>query len=347
MTSPPFLAPSAAATLLVAMLGFTLACTSETPTPSKDMEPSAQEIELPLGIWQRIPGEGTESAPDWETVLAIFPDELIWASPQKVHRVSPIIELGETFILASSWGDRLHIKTELKEDRTLQLSWTSTVTPFQLEANEKNYRYRRLNRRPACLDTDPLPIPTPTALEPLQLSNLQQELLARGERDQEVRAFAQSDQPITPEHLAEMRQVDQDNTSWIKEVISRVGWIDSERFGKEASSKAFLLVQHSGDLPLMQGVLPLILLDVEAGRQSGQYYALLYDRTELNLGRLQRYGSQLSWNQDGPYVAPLEDPSKVDERRAALGMSTLVDYVSFAASQGSDGNTMPPVLSHF
>ena len=43
----------------------------------------------------------------------------------------------------------------------------------------------------------------------------------------------------------------------------------------------------------------------------------------------QRYGSQLM---DGPggelVVAPMEAPEEVDERRAALGLETLAEYLS-------------------
>ncbi len=59
--------------------------------------------------------------------------------------------------------------------------------------------------------------------------------------------------------------------------------------------------------------------------QAGWGYALLFHRTQLRLGRKQRYGSQRVGDKDSRVVAPLEDPEHVDTRRAALGLGPLGD----------------------
>jgi len=122
--------------------------------------------------------------------------------------------------------------------------------------------------------------------------------------------------------------IDAENTAYVKKLIEEVGWIDGRRFGKEASNTAFLIVQHSGDLRLMLTALPEIEKDVKTGQADGQGFALLYDRTQIMLGRPQRYGSQLARNSNGQVqMLPLEDRSKVDEFRQSLHMQPLAEYL--------------------
>lgn len=66
------------------------------------------------------------------------------------------------------------------------------------------------------------------------------------------------------------------------------------------------------------------------GEVDSEHVAYLTDRVLVGEGKPQRYGTQLE-NKDGnltPY--PLEDPETVDERRRAVGMSPLAEYLKFA-----------------
>jgi len=174
--------------------------------------------------------------------------------------------------------------------------------------------------------------PPPPPLEPFPLGAarpvpaevadaIRTELATRRERDQEVRK--------DPARRAEMPEVDSDNTAWLRRTVGEWGWIDTERFGAPAAGAAFLLVQHSGDLPLMLAALPEIEREVHAGRLDGQDFALLFDRLQVMQERPQRYGTQIieDPNGEGWIVAPLEDPAGVDARRAGLGLEPLADYL--------------------
>jgi hypothetical protein len=166
---------------------------------------------------------------------------------------------------------------------------------------------------------------------------VQEELAKRLQADQEVRKdLLKGNDPERlkdPAKLQAMMKVDAANTAYLVGLVKEVGWIDVERFGVEAANAAFLLVQHSGDLPLMVAVLPLIEKDVKTKRLDGEPYALLYDRLQLMLGGKQRYGTQLGANdKDEPVVAALEDRAKVDQYRKELGMTPLADYLKLFES---------------
>lgn len=85
----------------------------------------------------------------------------------------------------------------------------------------------------------------------------------------------------------------------------------------------------------MLAVLPELKRDVDAGRMDADTYVLLFDRLQLALGRLQRFGSQVATDETGALVVlPVEDPSKVDALRRDRGLIPLKEYVHvFGASE--------------
>ncbi|MHC4134388.1 MAG: DUF6624 domain-containing protein [Planctomycetota bacterium] len=168
---------------------------------------------------------------------------------------------------------------------------------------------------------EPLALGARGALDESEVAKIQGELARRRTLDQDVRR----DRSRHPE----MAKVDADNTAYLKGVVTDIGWIDVERFGRQAADAAFLLVQHSGELPLMLAALPEIEKDVRAGRAYAQNFALLYDRTQLMTGGKQRYGSQVRENDAGELaVYRLEDPDRVDAFRRELGLGPLRDYLA-------------------
>lgn len=180
---------------------------------------------------------------------------------------------------------------------------------------------RRKNAPPPPPRIVPLTLGTRREVAADEVDKIRDELGRRRTVDQAVRR----DRSRHPE----MAEVDADNTAYIKEVVKDVGWIDVARFGQGAADAAFLLVQHSGDLPLMLAALPEIEKDVRAGKAHGQNFALLYDRTQLMSGGKQRYGTQVTENEDGKLVVrKLEDPDHVDARRKELGMRPLRAYLA-------------------
>ena len=191
---------------------------------------------------------------------------------------------------------------------------------------------------PLALRVPAYELPDDVELDEETRAVLTDDLRSRRAEDQRVRT--------NPSAQGEMSRVDEDNTEFLVAVIQEVGWIDATRFGAETSEAAFLLVQHSSDLRLLQTALPWIQADVEAGLLRGQPYALLFDRLRLNLGYPQRYGSQLGGTADGEYVLmPCEDFDRVDELRAALGMGPLADYLKLFEEDGEPVRRAEEVLS--
>jgi len=208
----------------------------------------------------------------------------------------------------------------------------------------KTRRLEKLKSKPASLSLS-LALPPPKPLPEEMVLSIQREIRLRYESDQALQRPDPSGHKEPPTWLINSSSsLPEDreregfqvmatdrlgaNAEYMRKLVQEIGWVDARRFGYPTSANAFFLVQHSRDLPLMLTVLPRIKEDAVAGLVSGENYALLYDRTQLRLGRLQRFGSQVARNAAGEwFVLPLEEPQGVDARRKEWGLQLLRDYV--------------------
>lgn len=159
------------------------------------------------------------------------------------------------------------------------------------------------------------------------------EVVGMGETDQKAREwiqrFAELDTAAIPKYAAAMDSVDRANTERLKTIIDQHGWPSKPRVGSEAAEAAFLIVQHALHDPVFQKeYLAFLEEEYQGGRGPGEAVALLADRTRQHEGKLQLYGTQLSMKGGKWTLDPIEDEAQVDERRAALGMMPLAEYVA-------------------
>ena len=162
---------------------------------------------------------------------------------------------------------------------------------------------------------------------------LRRELLEMRERDQEVRKtifgrYAYGE-PRSPEDSAWFKAVDAENTRRMQEIIAQHGWPGLSEVGEDGAGAAWILVQHADGLPDFQKrCLELIRAAVEAGEASGGNLAYLTDRVRIAGGLPQLYGTQGRWSEDGELgLWEIEDAATVDERRAALGLEPVAEYL--------------------
>jgi hypothetical protein len=110
--------------------------------------------------------------------------------------------------------------------------------------------------------------------------------------------------------------------------------------GEPASHAAWLLAQHADRDPEFQRqCLDLLVAAATAGEASPCDVAYLTDRVYLAEGRPQEYGTQVT-ARDGRWVPRrLRDPDHIDDRRSAVGLEPLADYLTrFGEAQP---NTLP------
>jgi hypothetical protein len=172
---------------------------------------------------------------------------------------------------------------------------------------------------------------------------LRRELLARAEEDQRVRRLvappAGQYEVRLPDDLAEeWRRVDTGNASWLDELLATRGWPGRTLVGADGAEAAWLLAQHADrDPELQQSFLEALRGAVAAGEASRANLAYLEDRVRVHEGRPQLYGTQFTVTDGefGPY--PIEDPARLDERRADAGLDPFAAYEELMRGGRTEG----------
>lgn len=173
--------------------------------------------------------------------------------------------------------------------------------------------------------------------------SLKAELLVVYDTDQTIRLKLDSLFSANPkeESLLKQRLIDSvqylidsipyyDSINLIKvtRIISKYGWLSEKEVGDKANRAIFLVIQHT-PFRAQKKLIPVVEKALKEGRLKPSAYALFKDRVLLRQGLKQIYGSQISFDRKSgePFVAPLEDPDHVDERRKSVGLGPLADYV--------------------
>lgn len=121
-------------------------------------------------------------------------------------------------------------------------------------------------------------------------------------------------------------------------ILDQYGWPSNIEFGTGVERAMFLLLQHSDlDVDLQLRGLKVLKEKVDAGKLEKPFqYAYLYDRVGLKVRGRQKYGSQVECI-DGEYYqpSPLEEPEKLDELRAEMGMVPIQEYLAMVPGCGN------------
>ncbi len=148
---------------------------------------------------------------------------------------------------------------------------------------------------------------------------LRQELLELAKADQAARLAWLADRSANE---ARLQEVDNRSAARLRDIVAARGWPGRSLVGADGAWAAWLLAQHADhDRSLQAMCLGLIEAAVRVGEADPQ--PCLQDRVAVAEGRPQRYGTQFN---DHGEPEPIEDPEQIDERRQAVGLSTLAAH---------------------
>ena len=91
------------------------------------------------------------------------------------------------------------------------------------------------------------------------------------------------------------------------------------------------MVQHSDHNPDFQKeVLEKMKIEVDKGNAKPGNYGLLVDRVQLNTGKKQVFGTQVTYNMETGQAYPrdLEDSLHVNKRRKSIGLKPIEEYLN-------------------
>lgn len=153
------------------------------------------------------------------------------------------------------------------------------------------------------------------------------ELTDMAAADHQSAVYANSDD--FSEQLA-WRRLTARHADRLSEIMNEYGWPTADMVGEDAARAAWLIAQHADrQLDVQRRALQLMQQAVSAGAVGPREVAFLRDRTLVNEGRKQVYGTQIAGVKGGtPVPWPCEEPERMDELRAEVGIEPFDDYVA-------------------
>ena len=119
-------------------------------------------------------------------------------------------------------------------------------------------------------------------------------------------------------------------------IVDQYGFPGYDVVGKETSNHFFILVQHCDDDSLFQQrALSLMKPQVDQNNADGKGFAYLTDRVLVNGGKLQLYGTQLSYEAGREGKAMCQGVRcvlELDQRRAKVGLEPIRSYLDKATA---------------
>ncbi|MFJ8886586.1 DUF6624 domain-containing protein [Streptomyces sp. NPDC102402] len=161
-----------------------------------------------------------------------------------------------------------------------------------------------------------------TAAEPLR-PDLARELIARATQSAARRAKRLRNQ-LDAVQLGQDRHADHADAKVMRRVLAEHDWPGHRLVGAEAARAAWSLALHADDdADFQRAATTLLERAVQDGDARVQHWAHLYDRTLVNSGRPQEFGTQRVLTTSGVELCPVRAPDSLDQRRASIGLSPI------------------------
>ncbi|WP_394620192.1 DUF6624 domain-containing protein [Lentzea sp. JNUCC 0626] len=153
--------------------------------------------------------------------------------------------------------------------------------------------------------------------------DLRRELLHRYAKDEESRFAWWVDR--SEANRQRVRQVDRENTPWLKEIVRQRGWPGIALVGAEAAEAAWSLILHADlDRAFQLDCVDLLAVEVTGGAAPAKHLAHLEDRVRVHTGRPQIFATLVWTDDEGRAIAySTVDTDTVRQRRADWGLADL------------------------
>ena len=122
-------------------------------------------------------------------------------------------------------------------------------------------------------------------------------------------------------------KINNQNLRDLDSIINKYGYPQKTVVGGIASQTPFFVIQHA-DIDVQKRYLPMMKKAAKEKEMSRAAFAYLTDRINLQDGKKQIYGTQITQKEDGTYlVQDLKEPEKVNKRRKAVGLPPIEGYL--------------------
>lgn len=142
----------------------------------------------------------------------------------------------------------------------------------------------------------------------------------------------------------EMAELHNRNAKVLDKIIDTIGYPTINKVGKDASSAAWLVIQHSiGQPEFMRKCVKLLKNLVKENQADVINLAYLTDRIAVFENNPQLYGTQFDWDENGE-LSPnhFDELIKVNQRRKSIGLNTLEEQTEVIRKQAKLENQSSP-----
>lgn len=124
------------------------------------------------------------------------------------------------------------------------------------------------------------------------------------------------------------QEITKENYSNMQQLIKTYGWPKYSTVGELAADAPLLVINHHESDDIRKEYLEQIKQSCLNKEGSCMEYAKIQDRILVNEDQLQVYGMQFRYNSERKLEPfPIKDPEYVDQRRTAIGLEPLKDYL--------------------
>jgi hypothetical protein len=140
--------------------------------------------------------------------------------------------------------------------------------------------------------------------------------------------------------MEKMSQTDREHRAALEAIFVKYGVPTYRMVGPQAASDFVTMIQHQSPEFRIR-VLPMLKANVDAGQADPGSYATVFDRSQTDAGKKQKYGENLTCDKEHPklHTGPIEDEHNVNQRRAAIGLMRLELYAQLVV--GMTPNVCP------
>lgn len=158
--------------------------------------------------------------------------------------------------------------------------------------------------------------------------DLRLRLIDLGDQDQAVRRYDMDRLTNAQQRMVmeQMKATDRQLTAQLKEIVAEKGWPTVRMVGVHACEDAARVLVHSPDREFQRKLVPVVEKLADKGEIVGATMAPLIDQFLLADGKPQRFGTQYAVKDGKAVFEPVEDPAKLDERRAAWVLPPISEY---------------------
>jgi len=124
-----------------------------------------------------------------------------------------------------------------------------------------------------------------------------------------------------------LHKIYQDHTLKLCELLKTNGWPTTAQVDDDGVFAAFQILKSASSFELQRDLLPVIVAVIKKDPAQKREFAGLYDRLRVGAGMKQLFGTQAVTMNGFLVLYPIEDPAKVDARRAEFGLAPLDLYI--------------------